>query len=644
MSSALATASPAQASTSQQQIDAAVEQIFTDSNAARAQAGLAPLKLLPSMNTVAQNWSVVMGTQQSLYHNPDFSRQIHPGWRRAGENVAYGYSPTTVTNDGWMRSSGHRDNILGNFSHIGIGYHMDSSGRGWYTQNFGLYETPNLTEIDEPTTRVTHNDFGLSWLSKWYEGVEGYKVELYSPEGTLLTTKNTTEAYVGFNGLVELTTYTVKLSSYKKDAFGVLHTSPVRTVTVTTTEEIPTVDAPQSLNSSTTDTSMTATWYAPAVSGTIQPYTVTLNQGATVIKESQTTELSAVFNNLVADTDYTVTVTAASITGNGNKATASASTTNKTQLSSVAAVSDPTGLTASSSNWHTIDMKWGAPSTKTGSHLVYRVTLSRASEPDIDFRTTDLSYSYTNVSSNATYTVKVQAEITSDDGMNSAVSNGVSTTVTTKAPPPPPPAPAPPVQPIPVQPTPPAPPTTPFVDEAHSNFPTEIRWMKTRGISTGYDDGTYRPFDAVNREAMAAFMYRMAGSPTFIPPAMSPFVDVPTNHHFYKEIAWMHSSKISTGYDDRTYRPHDNVIREAMAAFMQRYAVQTCSVNVSGNRHFVDAHTSGFSSQISWMGGVGISTGYDDGTYRPFDAVIREAMAAFMYRLNNHINLHGGCK
>lgn len=52
--------------------------------------------------------------------------------------------------------------------------------------------------------------------------------------------------------------------------------------------------------------------------------------------------------------------------------------------------------------------------------------------------------------------------------------------------------------------------------------------------------------------------------------ATSRFNDVPANHPFFDEITWMADTGISTGYDDGTYRPGDPVTRQAMSAFMQR--------------------------------------------------------------------------
>jgi hypothetical protein len=69
---------------------------------------------------------------------------------------------------------------------------------------------------------------------------------------------------------------------------------------------------------------------------------------------------------------------------------------------------------------------------------------------------------------------------------------------------------------------------------------------------------------------MAAFMYRLVGSPAYTAPAVSQFTDVPKSHVFFKEIHWLASKSITTGYADGSYRPGDPVTRQAMAAFLFR--------------------------------------------------------------------------
>lgn len=45
-----------------------------------------------------------------------------------------------------------------------------------------------------------------------------------------------------------------------------------------------------------------------------------------------------------------------------------------------------------------------------------------------------------------------------------------------------------------------------------SPFCQDIKWMVDHGIAYGYADGTYRPGVATSRDAMAAFMHRLANS------------------------------------------------------------------------------------------------------------------------------------
>jgi hypothetical protein len=48
------------------------------------------------------------------------------------------------------------------------------------------------------------------------------------------------------------------------------------------------------------------------------------------------------------------------------------------------------------------------------------------------------------------------------------------------------------------------------------------------------------------------------------------FSDVPVDHPFFWDIQWLAATGISTGYDDGTFRPDEPVSRQAMAAFLHR--------------------------------------------------------------------------
>jgi hypothetical protein len=125
-----------------------------------------------------------------------------------------------------------------------------------------------------------------------------------------------------------------------------------------------------------------------------------------------------------------------------------------------------------------------------------------------------------------------------------------------------------------------APASPSFADVATTHpFYREIEWMRASGISTGTAQATglplYKPNDLVIRQAMAAFLYRAAGSPAFTAPASPSFADVPTSNPFYKQIEWMRATGISTGTAQPTglplFKPADAVARQGMAAFLYRF-------------------------------------------------------------------------
>lgn len=161
-----------------------------------------------------------------------------------------------------------------------------------------------------------------------------------------------------------------------------------------------------------------------------------------------------------------------------------------------------------------------------------------------------------------------------------------------------------------------------------------IMWMAENGYSNGWSDGTFRPTEAVERNAMIAFLYRMEGSPKVNLPAKSPFKDVKPGDPFYKEIIWAKQQGVSTGWSDGTFRPNDKIKRDAMAAFMYRLADEP-SVNTSKTSFKDVSKKTQFYKEIEWMKQSGLSTGWSNGTYRPYDNTNRDATAAFLKRFSD---------
>jgi hypothetical protein len=173
--------------------------------------------------------------------------------------------------------------------------------------------------------------------------------------------------------------------------------------------------------------------------------------------------------------------------------------------------------------------------------------------------------------------------------------------------------------------------TEPFTDVPSDHpFCAEIAWAAGEGITLGYGDGTFRPGATVTRQAMAAFLYRLAGSPAGPFPA-SGFTDVPVGHPFDDEIAWAAEAGITTGYGDGTFRPVAPVTRQSTAAFLYRLAGSPAGpFPASGFTDVPVGHP--FDDEIAWLDDEGVAAGYPDGTFRPVAVMSRQAAAAFMFR------------
>jgi subtilisin family serine protease len=114
-------------------------------NAERATAGCAALTANPILTSVAGAHSADMAAKGYFSHTgkdgrSPFDRMRQAGYagRSMGENIAAGQTTPQAVMTAWMRSPGHRANILRcSFKEIGIGYVKGGPMRHYWTQTFG---------------------------------------------------------------------------------------------------------------------------------------------------------------------------------------------------------------------------------------------------------------------------------------------------------------------------------------------------------------------------------------------------------------------------------------------------------------------------------------------------------------------------
>ncbi|MCY3020786.1 MAG: CAP domain-containing protein [Planctomycetota bacterium] len=113
-------------------------------NAERQKAGLEPLRLNAKLFEAARGHSAHMAKHDELTHELDgknvSKRADEKGykWSAVGENVAWNQRTPEDVVRSWMKSSGHRANILNkDFDEIGVGIAPNKKGELYYTQVFG---------------------------------------------------------------------------------------------------------------------------------------------------------------------------------------------------------------------------------------------------------------------------------------------------------------------------------------------------------------------------------------------------------------------------------------------------------------------------------------------------------------------------
>ncbi len=136
MAAAVLVAAPAEAKTPVQGYQSSV---FAATNQARAARDRGTVRVGRCVQRFAMRQARRMAARQEMFHQ-DLQPILRAcGLAKVGENVAYGYSSGSwVVRKGWMRSPGHRRNILDrDFTLLGVGARQGADGTWYAAQVFG---------------------------------------------------------------------------------------------------------------------------------------------------------------------------------------------------------------------------------------------------------------------------------------------------------------------------------------------------------------------------------------------------------------------------------------------------------------------------------------------------------------------------
>lgn len=127
-------------------------------NAARASEGLPALSSHGTLVSHARAHSKEMADANSIFHTSNATlKSLVSGWQKIGENVGRGPNVSTL-HAAFMASSGHRANIMGDFTHAGVGTYVTDDGMMYVTVVFlklGSSTTTTTSTTVPPTTTTT---------------------------------------------------------------------------------------------------------------------------------------------------------------------------------------------------------------------------------------------------------------------------------------------------------------------------------------------------------------------------------------------------------------------------------------------------------------------------------------------------------
>ena len=167
---------------------------------------------------------------------------------------------------------------------------------------------------------------------------------------------------------------------------------------------------------------------------------------------------------------------------------------------------------------------------------------------------------------------------------------------------------------------------------------TYVDFLYNAGITTGYEDGTFRPNQQISRQQFAVMLYRYLGlNEADYADVELPFADnAKIGAYAVPAIKALYTEGVingSTGSDGKIYFNPNNSLTRAQAATMIGRTQEKGYASVALS--FADgAKIPAYATEyIRTMAAQGIISGYADGTFKPNNPITRGQMAKILYNL-----------
>lgn len=156
----------------------------------------------------------------------------------------------------------------------------------------------------------------------------------------------------------------------------------------------------------------------------------------------------------------------------------------------------------------------------------------------------------------------------------------------------------------------------------------EVEYLTSKNIITGYSDGTFKPTNKLTRAHAAVIISRALGLNTSNVKNPS-FKDIPANHIYYKEIAAVAEAGIMSGRGNNTFDPDATLTRAQMA----KIVALAYDLKGTSTIEFKDVPKTDWAyTYIQQLAANNITTGYSGNLYKPNESISRVHFGLFLYR------------
>ncbi|EKD93870.1 MAG: Ig-like, group 2 [uncultured bacterium] len=151
-------------------------------------------------------------------------------------------------------------------------------------------------------------------------------------------------------------------------------------------------------------------------------------------------------------------------------------------------------------------------------------------------------------------------------------------------------------------------------------------------VMQGYDDGTFRPDQSMNRAEFTKTVLEALGYSIPDTITSSDFSDVPVNEWYAPYTQTAKERNIIAGYEDGTFRPNNNITRaEAIKILLQAANIE---IEIPAETIFSDVDLNEwYAPYVVKAHSMGIVSGYDDGRFGVNDPITRGQVTKIIVEL-----------